>query len=96
MPHIPEKFRPEVAAAVPKLAPSWRRWYGQSRWKKLREWQLSRSPLCVDCLKAERTTGATEVDHIVPHRGDPLLFFDPLNLQSLCTPHHSEKTQRGE
>ena len=29
-------------------------------------------------------------------RGDPRLFFDPSNLQSLCTTHHSATKQREE
>lgn len=31
---------------------------------------------------------ATIVDHIVPHKGDLVLFHDPENLQSLCKPCH--------
>jgi len=40
------------------------------------------------CEAQGRITLATVVDHIVPHRGDRDLFFDPTNLQSLCKPHH--------
>jgi len=37
---------------------------------------------------------ADVVDHIVPHRGDAKLFWDPANLQSMCKPHHdSSKAQ---
>lgn len=35
---------------------------------------------------------ASEVDHIVPHKGDRGLFFGKSNLQSLCKQCHSRKT----
>lgn len=35
---------------------------------------------------------ATEVDHIKPHRGDMVLFWDESNWQGLCRSHHSRKT----
>lgn len=41
-------------------------------------------------------TEATVIDHIVPHKGDPELFFDPDNLQSLCKSHHDSTKQREE
>jgi 5-methylcytosine-specific restriction protein A len=37
-----------------------------------------------------------DVDHIVPHRGDPKLLRHWDNLQSLCHRHHSLKTARGQ
>ena len=37
-------------------------------------------------------TKATVVDHIVPHRGDPKLFWDPDNWQTLCKRCHDKKT----
>jgi 5-methylcytosine-specific restriction protein A len=36
------------------------------------------------------------VDHIVPHRGDPVLFKDLNNLQYLCHGCHSAKTLREQ
>jgi 5-methylcytosine-specific restriction protein A len=48
------------------------------------------------CAKAGRRTPATIADHIVPHRGDTMLFFDPSNLQSLCDIHHRSEKQRIE
>jgi len=38
-------------------------------------------------------TKATDVDHIVPHRGDQRLFWDESNWQALCHRHHSIKTR---
>lgn len=66
------------------------------RWEKARVRFLKEHPLCVDCLKEGIYTPATQVDHIIPHRGDPLLFWDEENWQPLCAHHHSKKTKRGE
>ena len=37
-------------------------------------------------------TRATVVDHIIPHRGDRILFWDQNNWQPLCKPCHDRKT----
>jgi len=36
------------------------------------------------------------VDHIIPHKGDESLFWDPGNRQSLCTNCHNRTKQRME
>ncbi|MEK4520001.1 hypothetical protein NSS64_32480 [Paenibacillus sp. FSL H8-0122] len=36
------------------------------------------------------------MDHIIAHKGDPLLFWDRSNWQGLCGPHHSDKTVRED
>lgn len=41
-------------------------------------------------------TEATVVDHVVPHRGDALRFWDHQNLQSLCANCHSKLKQLRE
>lgn len=61
-------------------------------WRKQREVELAAEPLCRECLKHGRTTPATIRDHIIPHRGDPVLFRDPANRQSLCKSCHDIKT----
>ena len=35
------------------------------------------------------------VDHIIPHRGDPELFWDRSNWQALCKNCHDRKTGMG-
>lgn len=71
------------------------RGYGY-RWKKLRDRFIAKHPHCVECLKQGIMTLATDVDHIVPHRGDPALLYDENNLQSLCKSCHSKKTARED
>lgn len=74
----------------------WRKWYHLARWRRLRVQVLNADPLCVDCSRQGRVTIATDVDHIVPHQGDPVKFWDRANLAGLCVACHSAKTRRGE
>jgi len=67
------------------------RGYGH-KWRKYREAWLARHPLCVTCLDNDVVTQADVVDHIVPHRGDWKLFWDPKNHQSLCVSCHNVKS----
>lgn len=56
-----------------------------AQWRKIRQAQLEREPLCRDC-----GAPATEVDHISGDTFDNL----PDNLASRCKPCHSAKTWR--
>ncbi|WP_245294412.1 hypothetical protein [Rhizobium aegyptiacum] len=44
----------------------------------------------------EEITAAEVVDHKRRHQGDPELFFDATNLQSLCKHHHDSAKQMME
>lgn len=60
-------------------------------WRRLRKWHLHRFPLCAVCGSTGSGRRSNHVDHIVPlEAGGPRL--DPANLQTLCLPHHNEKT----
>ena len=74
----------------------WRHLYSTKRWHRLRWHQLQAEPLCRYCAAMGRTTSATVVDHITPHKGDESLFHDPANLQSLCKPCHDSAKQAEE
>ena len=85
-----------------QLSTSWRegksstqRGYGY-KWQKARERFLSLNPLCVYCERKGRVTVATVVDHIIPHKGDQVLFWDESRWQSLCASCHSSVKQREE
>jgi 5-methylcytosine-specific restriction protein A len=69
--------------------------YGR-RWQAARARHLRKNPLCVMCREDGRITEATVVDHIEQHNGDPSLFWNPHNWQSLCKPHHDSTKQREE
>lgn len=62
------------------------------KWQRSRERFLRKNPLCVECQKEGKYVKATVVDHIVPHRGDPVLFWNESNWQPLCKHHHDSKT----
>lgn len=73
----------------------WQHLYNTTRWKRRREAQLKAFPLCADCTRAGRIRLAAVADHITPHRGDEELFYNG-ELQSLCVPCHSIKTNEEQ
>ena len=77
-------------------AAEYRKLYSRKAWKELRMSVLLDQPLCEYCLLVGRTTSATLVDHIEPHKGDLKLFFDRTNLASCCDQCHSGFKQRFE
>jgi 5-methylcytosine-specific restriction protein A len=90
-----ERERKARKAADERRECAARRGYG-SKWRKAREGYLRLHPLCAECGRQGRVTPATVVDHIVPHRGDMVKFWDSRNWQPLCKPCHDRKTARGE
>ncbi len=80
---------------------AWRAWYKTARWQKLRAKVLNR-----DLYTCQRTgvllTGkhpapnSPVVDHIKPHRGDPVLFWDEKNLHAVSKAFHDSQKQREE
>ena len=67
-----------------------------SKWNRARKRFLEKHPLCVQCMKEGRYVKATDVDHIIPHRGDPILFWDETNWQPFCHSCHSIKTRNED
>jgi len=66
-----------------------KRLYDSVRWRKVAKRQLSLYPLCAMCEKMEVVTAASIVHHIIPHKDDPVLFWDEGNLESVCASCHS-------
>lgn len=66
------------------------------RWQKASKAFLASHPLCEECLAQGRYTKATVVDHRIPHRGDPELFWDRSNWRALCKRCHDRKTGRED
>ena len=66
------------------------------RWQRARRGWLIAHPLCAHCEDEGKVCQGNVVDHIVPHRGDPTLFWDTGNWQTLCKTHHDRKTGSGE
>ena len=75
----------------------WQKYYGDKRWKQLREYIMRNNPLCVDCLFEGRSVPAVEAHHIRPF-GDGKteeekwsLLLDPSNICPLCSFHHDKR-----
>lgn len=63
-------------------------------WEKARKIFLVEHPFCVLCDLVGLVVEATVVDHVIPHRGDMVLFWLRSNWQALCEACHNAK--RGE
>lgn len=97
MPVRPKRHSP-ASVNTPKYQPaeqqrgtSAQRGYGY-RWQRARAGYLVKHPLCAECEKQGRVEAATDLDHVIAHRGDNDLFWDRENWQGLCQPCHSRKT----
>jgi hypothetical protein len=66
-----------------------KRMYDSTRWRRARTVFLADNPLCNKCLQSGRDTASTVVDHITPHAGDAVRFWDRDNWQALCATCHS-------
>jgi 5-methylcytosine-specific restriction endonuclease McrA len=73
-----------------------KRLYNDPRWFKTRQRFLRDNPVCVMCRQEGRSTRATVVDHVRPHKGDERLFWDVSNYQALCKLHHDSVKAREE
>lgn len=87
-----QRERGRKAAASRRRDPVAHRLYGTAAWIQGRAAYLREHPLCLDCLARGALTPATDVDHVVPHRGDRALFYDQTNWRGLCQRCHSKKT----
>lgn len=73
-----------------------RRWRGDDngvgglRWRILVRDRFT----CRMCGVMHADTAMLEADHIVPHKGNPKLFWDEKNLQCLCSDCHRGAKQR--
>jgi 5-methylcytosine-specific restriction protein A len=96
MPSLPPRHTPETFKGRQHKRPTENRQArralhtGSKRWRAIRAMVLAGEPLCRECIKAGRITGATQVDHI---DGDDSNNAGH-NLQPLCAPCHSSKTSR--
>lgn len=70
-----------------------------TRWDKASRRHRAQEPRCAHCILEGRrgiVMGRTVVDHVIPHRGNEILFNDPANRQTLCLDHHGRKTVREQ
>ena len=91
-----EKYRENHKPLHPEeIRSAGSRGYGRA-WQKASRQYLATHPLCVKCMSVGRHTKATVVDHIKPHRGDSVLFWNRDNWQALCKRCHDQKTARED
>ena len=74
----------------------YQKWYKLKRWKTLRLSQLAKQPYCQCPHHLNQKVKANVVDHIKPHKGDPKLFWNPKNLQSMLKACHDKFKQSQE
>jgi 5-methylcytosine-specific restriction protein A len=75
----------------------WRTLYTTPRWRKLRKAILLRDLFtCNSCRRLEGDSSLLVADHIRPHRGNMLLFWDESNLQTLCKTCHDTLKRKEE
>ena len=65
--------------------------YLHKHWKRLSKAFLKAHPLCMMCLAKRIITPSRHADHINGFKSRSQ-FFDISNLQALCIPCHSKKT----
>lgn len=99
---IPQRIKPAPARLA--QGDSWRddkegssaaRGYGY-QWQRARLAFLLDNPLCVMCKARGQVTAACVVDHVKPHRGDMLIFWDRSQWQALCKPCHDRDKAKME
>lgn len=67
--------------------------YNSARWIYETRQFKAEHPYCVNANHDPHCTLLTDVtDHRVPHRGDPVLFWDRANWQPMCLSCHARKT----
>ena len=70
--------------------------YDSRQWREGRRNFLTEHPLCYLCLEAKRYVPSQVVDHHIPHKGDPELFFDVSNWRAMCKRCHDSLKARAE
>lgn len=79
----------------------WRAWYGTSRWERLRLKAFERD--LYTCQRSGEICGgkgndpnAPVANHKVPHHGDPALFWDINNIETVTKRIHDSLIQAEE
>lgn len=80
--HVKHEAAKRYEASRPNAA---KRGYGP-KWRKARDEFIAQNPLCIDpdALHLGILEPTYQVDHKIPHKGDPKLFWNRRNWQPLC------------
>lgn len=101
---LPHRLGRTPTQANPKRnrsAAPWRSWYSTKRWSELRLKVLERDGyICqrsgVVCSGVSPEPNSPVVNHRIPHRGDPALFWDETNLETVTKQVHDTIIQAEE
>lgn len=79
----------------------WRRWYKTARWQRLKmSAHLRDGFICqrtgVLLVGKHPAPNSPVANHKVPHRGDPALFWDLDNIETVAKSVHDSEIQREE
>jgi 5-methylcytosine-specific restriction protein A len=79
----------------------WRKWYNTKRWLDMRQARLKLSKWRCEQTGAlligrVHEPNSPVLDHIIPHRGDPDLFWDVDNVQIVAKAWHDKEKQKQE
>jgi 5-methylcytosine-specific restriction endonuclease McrA len=79
----------------------WRQWYNSTRWEKLREAAFVRDGYTcrrsgVLCIGTSPAPDSPVANHKIPHHGDPKLFWDINNIETVSKAVHDGLIQREE
>ncbi|MBN8960562.1 MAG: HNH endonuclease [Rhizobiales bacterium] len=103
MPKRPALFRPHGEPSSAERVSNYNDRRGSSRergydtrWDDLSRGFRRANPLCLGCQAIGRVVLTDVCDHVIPHRGDRRLFWDPANRQPACNWHHSAVKQTLE
>lgn len=96
MPFGPRKRPSGSQSLADRRRPTARERGYDHRWQIASKMFLKANPLCREHLKRGRLVRATQVDHIIPHRGNYELFWNKRNWQGLCIYCHSSKTAKED
>ncbi len=80
---------------------SWRKWYATERWRKLRQEVFVRDAYTCQrtgmvCVGKYPAPNSPVANHKRPHRGDPALFWDKDNIETVSKEVHDGLIQREE
>jgi len=79
----------------------WRGWYKTARWQKLKiRVHVRDNYICqktgVLLIGKHPAPNSPVADHKIPHRGDPVLFWDEDNIETVSKAYHDSEKQKEE
>lgn len=90
-----ESHKPRKSGATNGPRASFRKRGYSKQWDKFSKGFLTRNPLCEFCLAQGRSMPAKVTDHDIPHKGDPVLFWQN-SFTALCARCHNSTKQKME